>query len=77
MARSNPAKLLERLDVKSGLVSEAERAVTMPAQAAATFGSARCVPFASPGIMACVTSHNVEPVVTVTKSGFGSSSVRM
>lgn len=34
MARSNPAKLLERLDVKSGLVSEAERAVTMPAQAA-------------------------------------------
>ena len=31
MARSNPAKLLERLDVKSGLVSEAERAVTMPA----------------------------------------------
>ena len=29
MARSNPAKLLERLDVKSGLVSEAERVVTM------------------------------------------------
>lgn len=35
MARSNPAKLLERLDVKSGLVSEAERAVTMPALPAA------------------------------------------
>ena len=33
MARSNPAKLLERLDVKSGLVSEAERVVTMPAPA--------------------------------------------
>jgi hypothetical protein len=34
MAR-NPARLLERLDVKSGLVSEAERAVTAAAAPAA------------------------------------------
>lgn len=34
MAR-NPAKLLERLDVKGGLVSEAERAVAAPAAEAA------------------------------------------
>ena len=34
MAR-NPAKLLERLDVTRGLVSEAERAVTMPPAVAA------------------------------------------
>ena len=49
----------------------------MPAQAAATFGSSRCVPCASPGTKACVMSHSVVPVVTVTQSGFGSSSVSM
>lgn len=40
MAR-NPAKLLERLDVKGGLVSEAERAVAAPAAAAAHSARAR------------------------------------
>ena len=49
----------------------------MLAQAACTFGSSRCVPLTSPGMNACVTSQSVVPVVTVTQSGFGFSSVSM
>lgn len=47
MAR-NPAKLLERLDVKNGLVSEAERAVTAPAGAIPSRYSPRAPEMAPP-----------------------------